>query len=212
MPAPESGPSAPPVQRTTGRWVTLRPIRPVDYDAIRMAELDDTLGVRWRHGGATPGPEQFAQTLWAGVLVQYLVVANDDRRLVGLVSAYNADLRSGTCSVGFARFDPADRGPGLVEGVVLLTDHLFTHWPFRKLYGETLGFNLSNLGAVLGPLLVEEGRLREHAFVGGRHWDLHYLALYRETWERWRGRLMPPEGEAAPADRVLTVVVPGGAR
>jgi RimJ/RimL family protein N-acetyltransferase len=209
-----------PSQRTSGRWISLRPVRPVDYDAIRAAELSDGLGVRWRHAGATPSPEGFAHTLWAGVLVQYLVVANDDQRLIGLVSAYNADLRSGTCTVGFARFDPADRSPGLIEGAILLADHLFNHWPFRKLYGETLEFNLSSFQALLGPLLVEEGRLRDHAFVGGRHWDLLYLALYRETWEAWRERLLPPpeptsgsgDGDGADPDRVLTVVIPGAAR
>ena len=201
--------SAPPVQRTAGHWATLRPIRPVDYDAIRVAELSDDLGVRWRHRGATPSPEAFAHSLWAGVLVQYLVVANDDHRLLGVVSAYDVDLRSGTASLGFARFGGGDRSPGLVEGVILLADHLFSHWPLRKLYGETLEFNLPNLGGVLGPLLVEEGRLRAHAFAGGRYWDLVYLALYRETWDEHRGRLLPADGPPRPPGGAIGALLPG---
>jgi hypothetical protein len=180
--------------------VSLRPIRSVDYEMVRLAELSDDLGVRWRHRGATPSPEAFAQRLWAGVLAQYLVVAHHDQRVVGLVSGYNADLASGTCWVGFARFDDtthadrsdhADHSPLMVEGIVLLVDHLFTHWPFRKLYGETIGFNLAGLRNPLSRLLVEEGRLREHVYAGGTHWDLHYLALYRRTWDEWRDRLVP---------------------
>ena len=133
----------PPVQRTAGRWVTLRPVRPADYDLIRAAELSDDLGVRWRHAGSTPSPEAFAHSLWAGVLAQFLVVGSADQRMLGLVSAYDPDLRSGTCSVGFARFVAGgEASPGLVEGVLLLADHLFSHWPFRKLYGETTEFNL----------------------------------------------------------------------
>jgi RimJ/RimL family protein N-acetyltransferase len=205
----------PPVQRTVGRWITLRPVRPADYDFIRSAELSDDLGLRWRHRGATPSPEAFAHALWAGVLAQFLVVANADHRVVGLVSAYDPDLRAGTCFVGFARFDPHDRSPGLVEAVLLLTDHLFAHWPFRKLYGETIEFNLADLGGVLGPLLVEEGRLREHVFAGGRHWDLCYLALYRDTWLAHRDRLLPRPGASGPDDgsgvrpaRRLTVSLP----
>lgn len=180
-----------PLQCTTGRWISLRPVRPADYDFIRSAELSDDLGLRWRHRGATPSPEAFAHTLWAGVLTQYLVVANADDRVLGLVCAYDADLRAGTCFIGFARFDRRDRSPGLVEGVLLLTDHLFAHWPFRKLYGESLEFNLPEFGAGLGTLLVEEGRLREHMFAGGRYWDLCYLALYRDAWLAHRDWLLP---------------------
>ncbi len=206
QPAPPS--DHPPLQRTVGRWITLRPIRHADYDAIRLAELSDQLGVRWRHRGTTPSPEAFAQALWAGVLVQYLVVDNDDHALVGLVTAYNADLQSGTCHVGFARFDRTDRSPGLIEGVLLVADHLFTHWTFRKLYGETLEFNLADLGGVLSPLLTEEGRLRQHAYAGGRYWDLVHLALYREVWEAHRARLLP-DGPDRTGSRPLSVLVPG---
>ncbi len=182
--------------------MSLRPIRAADYEMIRLAELSDDLGVRWRHRGATPSPEAFAQRLWAGVLAQYLVVAHHDQHVVGLVSGYNADLASGTCWVGFARFDDAEHSPLLVEGVVLLVDHLFAHWPFRKLYGETIGFNLASLRNPLSRLLVEEGRLRQHIFAGGTHWDLHYLALYRPTWDEWRGRLLPRRaGDAVGAPR-----------
>ena len=209
-------PPRPPVQRTVGRWITLRPIRPADYDFVRTAELSDDLGLRWRHRGATPSPESFAHTLWAGVLTQYLVVANADHRVLGLVSAYDADLRAGTCFVGFARFDPLDRSLGMIEAIILLTEHLFAHWPFRKLYGEAVEFNLADFGALLDGLLVEEGRLREHVFVGGRHWDLSYLALYRENWLANRDRLLPPwldaDGVAAPAPGPgsrLTVSIPG---
>src|SRR4051795_5512553 len=98
--------------------VHLRPVEPGDYLPLRRFELDLTLGPRWRHRGATPSPEAFAQALWSGVLTQYLVVANADDHVVGLVGAYQADLRAGTCFIGFARFDPRDRSPGLVEGVM----------------------------------------------------------------------------------------------
>lgn len=188
----------PPRPRTRGRWVSLRPIRTVDYELIRAAELADDLAVRWRHRGGTPSPEQFAQRLWAGVLAQYLVVAHADHRVVGLVCAYNPDLASGTCWVGFVRFDD-DRSPLMVEGIVLLVDHLFGQWPLRKLYGETIGFNLPDLGHPLVRLLVEEGRLRQHVYAAGSYWDVHHLALYRATWQAWRGRLLTRSTLEAPA-------------
>jgi RimJ/RimL family protein N-acetyltransferase len=190
----DAGPDAAadaPRPRTRGRWVSLRPVRSVDYELIRAAELSDDLAVRWRHRGATPSPEQFAQRLWAGVLAQYLVVAHHDEHVVGLVTAYDADMTSGTVWVGFVRFDSSGHSPLMVEGIVLLVDHLFEHWPFRKLYGETVDFNLAGLRNPLARLLVQEGRLREHVYAAGRYWDLHHLALYRSTWLEWRPRLLP---------------------
>lgn len=180
-----------PRQQTKGRWISLAPIRPVDYDFIRSAELSDDLGVRWRHRGGTPSPESFSHALWAGVLSQFLVISTADNSIVGLVSAYNADLASGTCYVGFARFGPGTSSPHMIEGIVLFIDHLFKTWPLRKLYGETIEFNLPNLRLPVGLLLVEEGRLRDHVWAAGRYWDLLYFALYRETWEALSARLLP---------------------
>ena len=92
--------------------------------------------------------------------------------------------------------------------MLLLADHLFAHWTFRKLYGETLEFNLANLGGVLGPLLTEEGRLRQHAFAGGRYWDLVHLALYRDVWETHRSTGCCPRARTG-RPRPVSVLVPG---
>lgn len=207
------GPGTEPTRGSlTGRWVRLRPPGHHDYELLRAAELSDALGPRWRHRGATPSPESFAQSLWAGVLAQHLVVDRRDGRPLGLVCAYGADLQSGTALVAFTRLDPADPGPRFGEGVFLFVDHLFTTWPFRKLCGESLAGNLDPFGSAVGSLLVEEGRWRSHVLVAGQHVDVVLLALWRDTWEHERQRLLPRGGGEADDHRVLVTTAAGGAR
>ena len=206
----------PPVQRTTGRWAALAPIGPRDLEALRALELGDRLGVRWRLRGRTPGPAEWEQSLWHGVLAQHLVVRRRDERILGLVCAYDPDLQDGTCSVGFARFDDAT-SPAFAEGVLLFVDHLFATWPLRKLCGESAEFNLAGFASVLAGLAVEEGRRVDQLYVDGRHWDLVLLALWRETWLARRDQLLPGDIDRLggpdrptedPRDAVVDVVVP----
>ncbi len=35
---------------------------------------------------------------------------------------------------------------------------------------------------------MEEGRLKEHVFFAGQHWDLVKFALYRDAWEELKAR------------------------
>lgn len=198
------GPTAgPALQRTRGRWAELVPIRAQDHEWLRVQELGDQLGVRWRLRGATPSPERWAQGLWQGVLAQHLVVRHDRGEVVGLVCAYDVDLQDGTCSIGFARLGD-DRGPAFAEGIMLLVDHLFATWPLRKLCGESAEFNLTTFTSGLDSLLVEEGRRRAHRYAGGRHWDVVLLALWRDRWLEARSRLLPGPDDTTPGD-------PGGA-
>src|SRR5260370_14095711 len=70
--------------KLVGRHAALQPIRPQDYDALRMIELSADLVPLWRHQGATPSPEQWAQGLWNSVLAQFLVVDISDSSPVGI--------------------------------------------------------------------------------------------------------------------------------
>ena len=163
--------------------VRLRPVEPGDYGPLRRLESDLTLGPRWRHRGATPSPEAFAQTLWSGVLAQYLVQSDVHPQPLGLVAAYGADLQSGTAWIAFARF-PVDVHPALfVLGVRRFVDHLFATWPLRKLCAEVLDPNLAQFSSVIDRLFVQEGRHRDHAFVDGTYVDQHLFSLWREHWE-----------------------------
>ena len=142
------------------------------------------------------------ESLWSGVLCQFVV--EDTRRGLtrGTTVAYNADLNHGHCTVGVAM--TADTlGTGLaVEAFLLLARHLFAVYRLRKLYMEVPEYNLRPLEGAIAPVLVEEGRLREHTYYGGQFWDRLYLAAYPNRLEPLIQRLLRSEvrsPSAAPA-------------
>jgi RimJ/RimL family protein N-acetyltransferase len=72
-------------------------------------------------------------------------------------------------------------------GCGLFIEHAFSCWPFHKLYLDVAGYNLGRFRSGEGTLFEVEGRLRGHHFQGGRRWDHHILAIFRESWEPyWR--------------------------
>lgn len=175
-----TSPPAPP--RLGNSRVRLRPVEPSDYPHIYRSELSERLGPIWRHRGGTPSFESFTASLWAGVVAQYLVVRRDDPTPLGIVSLYEPDSTNGHAKLAAARFsDTIDRE--FVEAVAMFIEHCFSSWPLRKIYLEVPEYNLHQMAGLIGPLIIEEGRLREHLFKLGRWWDFVTLALYRDRWD-----------------------------
>lgn len=162
--------------------VHLRPVEPGDYLPLRRYELDLTLGPRWRHRGSTPSPEAFAQSLWSGVLAQYLVHLDGTPEPLGLVTAYGVDLQSGTAWLAMARFPSSAHPAAFLVGARRFVDHLFATWPLRKLCAEVLAPNRAPFGTLLDRWFVDEGCHRGQAFLDGRYVDQHLVALWREQW------------------------------
>jgi len=182
-----------------GRRARLRPIQPGDYGFVSALELDPEVHFRWRHRGATPSPERLISSLWDGALAVYLVEHRQSDRPVGIVVAYQADFRSGTCSVGLVSVPHLPAGPNpIFDGFALMIDYLFDVWPFRKLYAEVAGFNYPQFASAVPLIFTEEGRLTEHDYYRGRYWDKHVLALSRTHWTGVREWLMPTITMAAP--------------
>src|SRR5262249_2336254 len=88
---PPRGVDAVPV--LTGRHVRPRAVQQGDYPfLVELQSAPETL-IRWRYRGATLSPEQIIQSLWQGVLAQFLVVRADTAQPVGLVVCYNPEFR-----------------------------------------------------------------------------------------------------------------------
>jgi RimJ/RimL family protein N-acetyltransferase len=184
-----SGEGATPVEwepTWQGRRVTLRPVASSDLRFVYRISLDPSIAFRWRYRGALPTEAEFTQSLFSGVLVQFVVSNKRTGDPLGLVTAYNANQREGWVYLG-AVADPQHFRTGRVlEGVGLLIDYLFTLWPFRKIYIESMEFNLDQFRHASAEVLVEEGRLKNHVFYADRYWDLLILALYRDHWSSFR--------------------------
>lgn len=79
--------------------------------------------------------------------------------------------------------DESVRNTGLAGRISLLTiRHAFDSWPIQKLYVRVPGFNLAKFGDLARYGFVEEGRLLDYSFSGGRYWDEHVLAITRSSW------------------------------
>lgn len=169
-----------------GHRVSLQPVRAQDYEMLRMLELSEDLVPIWRHQGATPSPERWVESLWTGVLAQFIVVDIARKHPLGIVNVYSADFRHGHAYIAASKFDLQRRSTLFLEGFALFVDYVFAVWNFRKLYMETSERNIGQFASAIGPILCEEGRLREHLFFDGRYWDVLHLALYRNTWDEIR--------------------------
>jgi len=172
----------------TGRWYSLVPLQPKYYSAIFSLSLRDENNFRWRYRGTVPSPASFEQSLFAGVMTQFVVVPKDNpERLAGLVVAYNASPQDSYCYLA-AVMDPKE-GAGSTESVALFVRYLFRHWPLRKLYLESAEYNARQYAsAATTGLLVEEGRLKNHSYFNDRYWDHIIFALYRDAAATYESR------------------------
>jgi acyl carrier protein/RimJ/RimL family protein N-acetyltransferase len=177
------------------RHVYLKPVTPSDYPFLQMLELAGELAPRWRHRGATPNPDQWAQTLWTGVLAQFMVVGVTTNKPIGRVVIYQPNFQDRYAYFAALRFEPNDRSPIMMLGISLFLRYVFTYWDFDKLYMEVPEYNLPQFASGLGRFFEIEGRLRGHFRVGGRSWDQLILALYRETAVKEGARLRLDRGQ-----------------
>jgi hypothetical protein len=163
------------------RHVYLKPITPSDYPLLQVLETVGDAAPRWRHRGVTPSPDQWAQTLWAGVLVQFIVAGAQTNKPIGRVLIYRPNFQDQYAYFAAMRFAPSDRSPLMVLGIALFLEYVFGHWEFEKLYMEVPEYSLEQFASGLGRFFEVEARLRGHLKMGGRSWDQLVLALYRHT-------------------------------
>jgi RimJ/RimL family protein N-acetyltransferase len=168
---------------TPGR-VRLRPVDPNDIPFLYALATEGETGERWRYRGATPDPKVFAAQLWDGVLAQFVVERSVDGSPVGIVSAYNANHRDGYVYLAGVSH-PSLQGTGLgAEALLLLAEHVFGNWSFRKAYFESASFNYEQFASGADVYFDEEARLRDHTFYRGRYWDLVIGSLTRDGLRR----------------------------
>jgi RimJ/RimL family protein N-acetyltransferase len=174
--------------------VYLRPISDRDYEWIRATELAGEDGLTYRHRGLTPSPEQFAHTLWHGVVAQY-VVSSTTGQPMGTVTSYGADFRNGWAYVA-AFLLPEFRGFGWpLEGLEIFISRVFDAFPFRRLYFDVLEPNLNQFGFDLGGIIQTIARFPSHEYVCGEYVDRIVLSIERSDWERPdRTTLAPRQG------------------
>ncbi len=173
-----------------GNRCVLRPVIPDDIGLLYRWETGSPLAFRWRLAGQHLSPQAYAESIWSGVLAQFIIVANSHP--IGIATGYGADFRHQFCYLAMARFDEHEERTNIgaahlsVEAFTLLLNYLFNGWDFRKIYMDVPGYNLDQFSSLIGRLCTEEACLIAHLYLGGRYWNLHTLAITRETWNEFR--------------------------
>jgi RimJ/RimL family protein N-acetyltransferase len=163
--------------------VRLRPVEPGDLPFLYRLATEGETAERWRYRGATPDRQTFANQLWENVLTQSIVERAADHRLVGLVCAYNANLRDGFVYLAGICDAPFSRTGLLADSLLLLAERVFRNWNFRKTYFEAPAFNYEQFASGANGYFREEARLSDHTFYAGRYWDLVVGSMTREGFE-----------------------------
>jgi hypothetical protein len=176
-----------------GRHVELRPISIEDYPSLSRLELSNPLSIRWRLRGTTPGPEQWAVSLWQSVLAQVLVIDRQRDKPIGICRLYAPNFQDGYAYFGAAKFEDGP-SPLFLAGIAIFFECVFANWDLRKLYLEVPEYNYPQFASAAQELFVLEGVMREHTFYDGRYWDQLLLTLYRDTWRGKSDRFLAIEG------------------
>jgi acyl carrier protein len=177
------------------RHVYLKPVMPSDYPFLQALETAGDPASRWQHRGVTRSPDEWAQTLWSGVLAQFIVVGVTSNKPIGRVVAYQPNFQDRYAYFAAMRFEPKDRSPMMILGITLFLRYVFSYWEFEKLYMEVPEYNFSQFSSGLGRFFEIEGRLRGHLKVGTRAWDQLIVAIYRETAAARGARLRLDRGQ-----------------
>ncbi|MBF9068961.1 GNAT family N-acetyltransferase [Streptacidiphilus fuscans] len=174
-----------------GERVRLRGIEPEDGgELMRIAQDEEGLGDligpprsaehfrgRAREEAATsPDAERFPLA----------IEAVDGGALVGVIGVHQADPRAGWFEYGIS-VAAAHRGKGYAgEAAVLLLRFMFGERRYHRCEARVFAHNEASLALQRRLGFVEEGRMRDRVFQGGRHGDLVVLGLLaHEFAERW---------------------------
>jgi len=172
-----------------GERVTLRPVRPEDYPKLYEWRID--MGLWMDLSSRPPYPMTFAD--FSAIYDRLALDQNMaefavdvDGELVGRGAMFEFDALARSAEVGIS-FGPEHRGKGYGRDTLrVLLDFAFTKRNLRRVWLETTATNEAALRAYAAAGFVEEGRLREAAYVDGRYVDSVRMAVLRADWERGR--------------------------
>jgi RimJ/RimL family protein N-acetyltransferase len=170
-----------------GKRVTLRAL--TEADLPRLTDFKNDVEFELLGGGDPPRPrtveverEAFAERAKDKDSQNFAIEA--DGLFIGDCGLFNADHRSGTAEVGIGIGDRAYWGRGYGrEALTLLVDYGFRMQNLRKLGLMVHGSNSRAIRCYHAVGFVEEGRLREQVWSGGRYEDLVLMGLFRSDFQ-----------------------------
>ncbi|MER6533733.1 GNAT family N-acetyltransferase [Streptomyces sp. 900105755] len=173
----------------TGERVRLRAVEPDDWTAFMRFADDDG-----RRASRLDLPRS-AEKHRVRAKEQAVAESDDDRfllaveatatgELVGTVGSHRTGPRSGwfECDVAIGA-DHRRRGYA-AEALVLLLRFMFAERRYHKCLAAIFDHNEASLALFRGLGFTEEGRLREHVFLAGRHHDLVMMGMLADEFDQ----------------------------
>jgi RimJ/RimL family protein N-acetyltransferase len=173
----------------TGERVRLRAVEPEDWAAFMRFAGDD--GQR----GSRPDLPRSAESYRAWAREQAVAECDDDRfllavettaggELVGTVGSHRTGRRSGWFEFDVMIGAGHRRQGYATEALALLLRFMFAERRYHKCLGAIFAHNEASLALTRRLGFTEEGRLREHVFLAGRHHDLVLMGILAEEFDR----------------------------
>ncbi|MBW5425563.1 GNAT family N-acetyltransferase [Streptomyces sp. BG9H] len=169
----------------SGELVRLRGIEPDDWTAFqRFAADEEGLGDLVIPPRSAEGHRAWAKERAAAVpdgdRCQLVIEALDTGEMVGAIGSQHADAHAGRFEYGITIGADHRRRGYAAEAVTILLRYMFAERRFHKCEARVLAHNEASLTLHRRLGFVEEGRLRQHVFLGGKHRDLVVMGLLAE--------------------------------
>jgi RimJ/RimL family protein N-acetyltransferase len=171
-----------------GERAVLRPIQRADLPRLWELLEDFEVKVRSETGPVVPvslarHQARFDQEAAEPPTDQTWFAVETNGELIGQGGLYRIDHFNRRCELGIA-LGRAYWGKGLGQDAVrTLVDYAFTHLHLHRVALQVLADDARAVGAYRKVGFVEEGRLRQQAWVGGRLEDELLMAVLREDWK-----------------------------
>jgi len=112
-----------------------------------------------------------------------------DDRLAGFVRLDHIEWNNGTSQVTLGIGDPNDRGRGFgAEALKLILRYAFAELNLHRVSLDVFEYNPRAIRSYEKAGFVVEGRERQALNRDGRRWDVIYMGILREEWERQQER------------------------
>jgi RimJ/RimL family protein N-acetyltransferase len=160
-------------------------------DMKRFHELERNVDLVLLGDGAwEPKPlaafeKEFDKDLERGELAFFAIEV--DGKLIGGCGLHHSRRRDGATEFGIGIYDPEYIGQGYgSDAIRTLLRWAFEIQNWRRVHLRTLACNERAIRAYRKLGFVEEGRLREQCFFGGRYVDEVVMGMLRSEWEAQR--------------------------
>lgn len=170
----------------SGERVVLRPLRPDDVEPLWRSRLDPMTWAQTTEAPLVPETLEAYRSRQAdrSQVGSAEFAVEVDGVLVGRAAMFSVDELARTGEVGLTMLQE-HQGKGYGKDVLrVLLGYGFRSRNLRRIHLQTLSSNAAALRAYLAVGFVEEGRLREHAWVEGAYDDVVLMSVLRSEWQR----------------------------